>query len=547
MTLEQLKIEDKDEAKYCAACPQCHDKRAKSNTKSLMVYKDEDGIRYECLHPSCEWFGERKFIKNYDVNNNSQPKIEFQIPIPKGAGMPPVQGEHILYKYCNVEGDPLYYVIRVDAPEGKKFFPMAYNMDNEWVAKRPPIKALYGAETLKDDIHKQVIIVEGEKARDAGAEVFKSAHVVSWAGGAQGIKSGDWDLLRGRKVVLWPDNDDPGRDAMQKIAKLIDGQVSILDVSSLPPKSDLADNLTKEQITQVWNTQTMFGNSPTITGMQTKEQIQKRLSRVKKGETLGFSNMDSIRLPAAGQVIIEGRTGHGKTTAMVNILAQKLQQGKSPLIFYSLEQPVEEILVKLTMILDGRVLDENIHTNTALYFKECENGENKYYNEIMDKFGTELFITDDYITSDKLLEDLTSHSMKDSIVFLDYAQYIPQKSNNQSRYLIIKDMVEKLQNIAKKNHMVIFTGSQLTIGETPDKDSPRECWDINFAADLVIRVWNKRSAETRGAKWEEAEALPGNFILKVMKNRGGFDGGMFCFDLMNGGGLAPINTFEGEF
>lgn len=546
MNLQQLNIEDREEAKYATKCVQCADSRKKENTKSLMVYKDEDGIRYECLNPGCDWYGDRKFMK-YDGTAGGTaliPKIEFQIPIPPDSGLVPKPEGALVYEYKNENNAVLYYLIRT---QDKKFFPMARTADGEWIAKKPPIKALYGAEYLKDK-KDYIIVVEGEKAADAARFIFTNATVVTWQGGAPGVKNGDWDLLEGRKVVLWPDNDEPGIQAMKTAAGLIHSpHVSIVDVSSLPPKADLADEISKDQIMAIWNTRTRYGSAPTVTGLQSKEQIQKKLSRVKKGEMIGFHNMSSVRLPSSGQVIIEGRTGHGKTTVMVNIFARKIQEGKFPLIFYSLEQPVEEILVKLTMILDGRVLDDNIHTNTALYFEECERGDNDIYNSILDKYGTDIFITDDYITSDKLVEDLTSHSMKGAMVFIDYAQYVPQKSNNQSRYLIIKDMVEKIQNVAKKNQMVVFTGSQLTIGETPDRDSPRECWDINFAADLVIRVWNKRSAETRGATWKEAEELPGNFILKIMKNRGGLDGSMFCFDLMNGGGLAPITTFEGEF
>lgn len=550
MTLKDYQIEDRDEQKYCVPCSKCSTSRKKQGTKSLMVYKDEDGTRFECLHPSCEWYQNRQFIP-YEPGSSgpvtpSALKINFVSPIPDDVGPPPFKNNK-MYTYKNQQGQILYYVIRVErGPGDKYFFPVAYTAEGEWVTKKPPIKALYGAEFF-DPSKNQTVVVEGEKARDAAAEIFTQANVVCWQGGAPGIKSGDWDMLRGQNVVLWPDNDEAGIKAMRDIAVMIEGKVNIIDPSSLPPKADLADNLTREQITTIWNTQTPIIRKLNLTGLRSREDITGRLGRMKKGETFGWSTMNSLRLPSSGQVIIEGRTGMGKTTTMVNVIALKILQGKSPIIFYSLEQPAEEILLKLTMILDGRVLDPHIETNVEMYRDECFEGTNETYNKLMDIHGVDLFILDDFLTADGILTDLTNNPIEGSLVFLDYAQYVPHKNNNQSRYLIIKNLVERLQNIAKKNNIIIFTGSQLTIGETPDKDSPRECWDINFAADLVIRIWNKNVANTRGAKWEEAEALPGNFVIKVMKNRGGMDGQSFCFDLMNGGILKEIQLQQGEF
>ena len=91
-----------------------------------------------------------------------------------------------------------------------------------------------------ENIGKTVLIVEGEKAMDAGRERTQGINklfITTWAGGSSNIKKQDWAALRGRKVLLLPDNDSPGRKAMLKVGYLLEHEgaasVYILD----PPHS----------------------------------------------------------------------------------------------------------------------------------------------------------------------------------------------------------------------------------------------------------------------------------------------------------------------
>jgi hypothetical protein len=65
-----------------------------------------------------------------------------------------------------------------------------------------------------------VLITEGEKAAEAAAALWPEAVSTTWPGGARAVKHGDFQPLKGRHVVLWPDNDQPGREAMQMAAHL---------------------------------------------------------------------------------------------------------------------------------------------------------------------------------------------------------------------------------------------------------------------------------------------------------------------------------------
>lgn len=85
-----------------------------------------------------------------------------------------------------------------------------------------------------------VIVTEGEKAADALAELGLLA--VGTVTGAAGTPSAAvLSILVGREVWLWPDNDDVGRQHMERIARQLSGVVRWVDWKQAPPGGDGAD------------------------------------------------------------------------------------------------------------------------------------------------------------------------------------------------------------------------------------------------------------------------------------------------------------------
>jgi hypothetical protein len=82
---------------------------------------------------------------------------------------------------------------------------------------------LYGSE-LVGDCHEDelIVVVEGEKTRDALEEAgIPAVGTVTGASGTPGHEA--LEVLRDRRVCLWPDNDDQGRAHMERIAERLDG------------------------------------------------------------------------------------------------------------------------------------------------------------------------------------------------------------------------------------------------------------------------------------------------------------------------------------
>ena len=124
------------------------------------------------------------------------------------------------WTYRGPDGHLIGYVCRFDKGDGKKeIVPLSYCAGDSgergwrWLSFAKP-RPLYGLDRLAAAPAANVIVVEGEKAADAAQRLFPSQVVVTWPGGSKAIRQVDWSPLEGRKAVLWPDADKPGRQCM---------------------------------------------------------------------------------------------------------------------------------------------------------------------------------------------------------------------------------------------------------------------------------------------------------------------------------------------
>jgi AAA domain len=135
---------------------------------------------------------------------------------------------------------------RWEGASGKRFL---WKHPNGRYSRSGEIKAstlpLYGFEHVKDwPPGAPAVLGEGEKARDALAAAHLPAlGTVTGASGTPGPEG--LEVLRGRKVILWPDADQEGLRHMQRIAERlhrIASEVRIFEWRDAPPKGDAADH-----------------------------------------------------------------------------------------------------------------------------------------------------------------------------------------------------------------------------------------------------------------------------------------------------------------
>lgn len=122
--------------------------------------------------------------------------------------------------YRDAAGKLLGYVLRVEARDGRKLTPQVTwcigpDGSSRWCLQpfwRP--RPLFGLDVLAAKPNAPVLIVEGEKCAAVAGERLPMYAVISWPGGSKGVGLVDWSPLRNRTVVLWPDADRPGDEAM---------------------------------------------------------------------------------------------------------------------------------------------------------------------------------------------------------------------------------------------------------------------------------------------------------------------------------------------
>ena len=125
-------------------------------------------------------------------------------------------------------------------------------MPSQWALGHwPTPRPLYGLNRLAQRKRPKVLITEGPKKAEAAQILIPSMVAIAWTGGARGIYGHDWRPVAGRSVVIWPDNDAPGIEGAENLARLLcdpNGNVGCTDVDIIyptdaPPKWDLADAL----------------------------------------------------------------------------------------------------------------------------------------------------------------------------------------------------------------------------------------------------------------------------------------------------------------
>lgn len=154
---------------------------------------------------------------------------------------------HALHEYTDKDGNPLHWRIRLKHPDsGDKWIrPMKSNGEGYTLGEPeyPDGKPLYRLHELAARPADAVIVCEGEWCVDALA---KTGALATTSGAADSAGKADWQPLGGRRVIIWPDNDEPGlryAEAASKALRALGCAVSVVDVAALnlPPKGDAVD------------------------------------------------------------------------------------------------------------------------------------------------------------------------------------------------------------------------------------------------------------------------------------------------------------------
>jgi len=146
------------------------------------------------------------------------------------------------YDYTDEKGKPLFQVCRM---EPKTFRQRHRNGSGKWIWNLKDVqRVLYNlpAVLMADEI----FVVEGEKDADNLSRIGFTATTSPM--GAKKWRDEYNESLKGKSVVLIPDNDNEGREHMTRVAQSLNGgakNLKWLELPGLPSKGDVSDFLSK--------------------------------------------------------------------------------------------------------------------------------------------------------------------------------------------------------------------------------------------------------------------------------------------------------------
>jgi hypothetical protein len=200
----------------------------KDDNASFSFKIDDDGTVHVKCHAGCTTAAILRALGDFDKRHL----------FPQGQS-----GKRIVatYDYSDRDGQLLHQVVRYDPKDFRQRRP-----DSKggwiWNLKGVPIVPYRLKELLDAPPEVEVYVVEGEKDADNLRAIGLTA--TTNAGGAGKWRKEHSEVLRGRKVVVLPDNDEPGLKHAQLVAASLQGiaaSVKVVLLPGLPPKGDVSD------------------------------------------------------------------------------------------------------------------------------------------------------------------------------------------------------------------------------------------------------------------------------------------------------------------
>ena len=239
------------------------------------------------------------------------------------------------WDYTDIDGNLIASVFRYETKSGKQFRPFN-SIAKKWRTPEPrPLYNLPGIASAE-----QIILVEGEKC--AQALINKGICATTAMGGANtDISKTDWEPLKGKDIIIWPDNDEVGKEYAQSACQLLvekgAASVKIIEIPiDKPKKWDAADGIEEGIDVVAFINQAKFVDMATNTVTNISANDNNYIERIYDTDLLGTPPPMEWLIPdwlPKGEVgAIYGDGGLGKSL-LVQQLMTALATGKDWLGF----------------------------------------------------------------------------------------------------------------------------------------------------------------------------------------------------------------------
>ena len=229
------------------------------------------------------------------------------------------------------------------------------------------------------------------------------------------------------------------------------------------------------------------------------------------GETTGFAALDkqTTGFNEGDLIIIAARPAMGKTALVLNMALKNVERGKG-VIFFSLEMPAEQLMLRM------------LAAKTSIPLQNLRKGDlddHQWSNlsGAFDDLNTKKLFVDDggSININQLRARVRKLAQNEAnnikLVIIDYLQLM-QGTGNKDRHQEVSDISRGLKMLAREMKIPIIALSQLNRGveSRPDKrpmlSDLRESGAIEQDADIIMFVYRDDVYKERDEARKEKEA-----------------------------------------
>lgn len=227
------------------------------------------------------------------------------------------------------------------------------------------------------------------------------------------------------------------------------------------------------------------------------QELEKRIDskNLVTGVTTGFYTVD--RMTAGMQptdlIIIAARPSMGKTAFTLNLATNAALQGGVPVVFYSLEMGMEQLMTRMIAAVGGVELNK-LRTGRGITDEDWQR-----LHWAADVLGNAPIYIDDTPSLSTLDLRARTRRLKASkdigMVVVDYLQLMRSSRKTDSRELEISDISRNLKALAKELNIPVLALSQLNrkVEERADKrpmlSDLRESGAIEQDADVIMFIY----------------------------------------------------------
>ena len=184
--------------------------------------------------------------------------------VPRGTPRPDMK-HHVhgypvnTWAYRAMDGEIISYMARYETPSGKTFLPWSFD-GKRWVSRaQSDPRPLYGLDRLsKGKPGAPILICEGEKTCDAASKLTSLYICMTWPNGSKAVTKADWSVIYGRKVLIWPDADEPGLQAANRIASILSPHCPEVKIIQVDLKSSVSGWDAADALAEGWDTSRFY-------------------------------------------------------------------------------------------------------------------------------------------------------------------------------------------------------------------------------------------------------------------------------------------------